>query len=90
MLSQSDVTDLIHDRLYPLFRQERERLEWIGKWMHSEHEPIELPANATKEQKTLRDLARTPWLGLVVPRTATATATARPCRGPSAASVAPA
>ena len=60
MLSQSDVTDLIHDRLYPLFRQERERLEWIGKWMHSEHEPIELPANATKEKKTLRDLARTP------------------------------
>lgn len=72
MLSQSDVTDLVHDRLYPLFKAERMRLSWIEKWMGSEHEPIELPANATKEQKTLRDLARTPWLGLVVASTSQA------------------
>lgn len=65
MLSASDVTDLVHDRLYPLFNAERERLAWIDKWATNEHEPLELPANSTKEQRDLRDLARTPWLGLV-------------------------
>lgn len=69
MLSQSDVTELVHDRLYPLFSAERERLAWIDLWMRWEAEPIDIPSNATREQKNLRDLARTPWLGLVVQQT---------------------
>lgn len=69
MLSPSDVRELIHDRLYPMFRAERERLAWIDKWMHAEHEPLALPPNPTQEQLNLRDLARTPWLGLVVAST---------------------
>lgn len=72
VLSQSDVTELIHDRLYPLFRAERERLAWLDLWMHWEHEPITVPRNAGAEQKALRDLARTPWLGLVVASTSQA------------------
>jgi hypothetical protein len=69
VLSPSDVTDLIHDRLYPLFDAERTRLAWIDKWATNEHEPLELPPNSTKEQRDLRDLARTPWLGLVAAST---------------------
>lgn len=72
MLSQSDVTDLIHDRLYPLFKAERERLSWIDKWLHWEAEPLDLPAGANREQRNLRDLARTPWLQLVVASTSQA------------------
>lgn len=70
MLSQSDARELIHDRLYPLFTAERARLAEIDKWLGSEHEPLELPRNATREQRNLRDLARTPWLRLVVASTA--------------------
>ncbi len=69
MLSPSDVTDLVHDRLWPLFDAERTRLAWIEKWATNEHEPLTLPANSTKEQRDLRDLARTPWLGLVAAST---------------------
>ena len=65
MLSPSDVTELIHDRLYPLFVTERERLAEIELWASSEHKPLPLPPNASREQKDLRDLARTPWLSLV-------------------------
>lgn len=69
MLSQSAVRELIHDRLYPMFTAERARLATIDQWLGSEHEPLELPRNATREQKNLRDLARTPWLRLVVTST---------------------
>lgn len=72
MLSQSDVTDLVHDRLYPLFHAERTRLAWLDLWMRWDQEPIDLPAKSTKEQRDLRDLARTPWLGLVVASTSQA------------------
>ena len=72
MLSQSAVKELVRDRLYPLFRAERERLAWIDRWLHWEADPIDLPAGANKEQQNLRDLARTPWLGLVVAATSQA------------------
>lgn len=66
MLSQADVRELTHDQLYPLFRQERERIGWLDKWLGHEHEPLRLPVTATREQRDLRDLARTPWLGQAV------------------------
>lgn len=69
MLSQEAVRELVHDRLYPLFTSERARLATIDLWLGSEHEPLKLPSNATAEQRALRDLARTPWLGLVVSST---------------------
>lgn len=69
MLTPSDVRELVHDRLYPLFRAERDRLATIDLWLGSEQEALRLPPNATQEQKDLRDLARTPWLGLVTTST---------------------
>jgi hypothetical protein len=69
VLSQSDVRELTHDRLYPLFRAERERINGLDLWLGSEQEQLRLPANATREQKDLRDLARTPWLTLVTAST---------------------
>lgn len=52
-----------------MFTTERARLATIDLWLGSEHEPVELPRNATREQRNLRDLARTPWLRLVVAST---------------------
>lgn len=72
MLTPNDVTELVHDQLYPLFRQERERLDRIDKWLGSEQEPLKLPPRSTAEQQNLRDLARTPWLGLVAASTSQA------------------
>ena len=69
MLTSSDVKELIHDRLFPMFTAERTRINWLDKWLGSEAEPLPLPPNPTKEQQDLRDLARTPWLGLVVAAT---------------------
>lgn len=69
MLSQEDVRELVHDRLYPLFTTERARLATLDLWLGSEQEPLTLPRNSTHEQRALRDLARTPWLGLVVSST---------------------
>jgi hypothetical protein len=69
MLSQADANELVHDQLYPLFRQERERINTIDLWLGSEHEPLRLPNTATREQMDLRDLARTPWLNLVTAST---------------------
>lgn len=72
MLSQSDVIELVRDRLYPMFLRERERLAWLDRWLHWEAEPLHLPAGANAEQRNLRDLARTPWLQLVVASTSQA------------------
>lgn len=69
MLSQSDVRELVHDRLLPLFLTERGRLATIDLWLGSEQEGLTLPRGANKEQRDLRDLSRTPWLGLVAATT---------------------
>lgn len=69
MLSQSAVRELVHDRLLPLFVQERGRLATIDLWLGSEQEQLHLPRGANREQRDLRDLSRTPWLGLVAATT---------------------
>lgn len=66
MLSSGDVIELIRDRLYPAFRQERERLDQIDVWYRWQAEPLTIPRGATPELKALQELSRTPWLGLVV------------------------
>lgn len=66
MLSQSDARELVHDRLYPLYRAQREQMGTIDLWYRSDHEPIKLPRHASEEHKALEQMARTPWLGLVV------------------------
>jgi len=69
-LSQRDVVELTHDRLLPAFWHERARLDRIDKWYRWDAEPVPLPRSATAELRKLVELARTPWLGLVVTTTA--------------------
>lgn len=66
MLNQSAVIELVRDRLYPMWRSERERLEEIDLWYRWQHKPLTLPRNASYEHKWLAELAKTPWLNLVV------------------------
>lgn len=66
MLSETDATKLVVDRLMPGLVRERARLDEIDKWYRWEQEPVRTPATATTELRSLAQLARTPWLGLVV------------------------
>lgn len=66
MLSQGDARDLVVERLFPLFSEERHRLDIIDAWYRWQHESLKLPRRASAEHRWLADLARTPWLGLVV------------------------
>lgn len=66
MLNQSAATELVHDRLFPMWNAERTRLEDIDAWYRWDHKPLTLPRNASTEHKWLAELAKTPWLNLVV------------------------
>lgn len=66
MLSQSDVLELVHDQLYPLYREQRAEIDVIDSWYRWHHERPELPRHASKEHKQLAEMSRTPWLNLVV------------------------
>lgn len=66
MLSEVDATGLVKNRLLPDLQTERSRLDAIDKWYRWEQDEITLPQTATKELRSLAQLARTPWLGLVV------------------------
>lgn len=65
-MNPESVRELVHDRLLPAFDQERTRLDRIDRWYRWNPEPVKLPRNADPELKYLADLARTPWLRLVV------------------------
>lgn len=66
MLSQRAARELVAERLFPLFTEEKHKLDAIDAWYRWQHEPLRLPARASSEHRWLADLARTPWLGLVV------------------------
>lgn len=66
MLNQSAVIELVRERLFPMWRDERNRLEVIDAWYRWDHKPLTLPRNATNEHRWLAELAKTPWLNLVV------------------------
>lgn len=61
--------ELIRD-LLPEMRHERERLDRIDGWARWDPEQVKLPQGATPELRALREMARAPWLGLVVTSTA--------------------
>jgi hypothetical protein len=65
-MKQADVLTLAQDRLIPLFDTEKRHLDWIDQWYRWDPEKAPLPRQADAENKYLLDLARTPWLGLVV------------------------
>lgn len=69
-MKQADVLALAGDRLIPAFDTEKKHLDWIDQWYRWDPEKAPLPRQADPEAKYLLDLARTPWLGLVVTTTA--------------------
>jgi hypothetical protein len=66
MLNQSAVLELVRDELFPMWKAERKRLSVIDDWYRWDHEPLQLPSRASREHRWLADLAKTPWLNLVV------------------------
>lgn len=70
MLSDSAVVDLAAGELLPLFWKERARLDRLDLWCRWTQEDARMPRAATAELRRLVQLAKTPWLGLVVTTTA--------------------
>ena len=66
MLKPKDVVALVQDQMWPGFIKERDRLDRIDRWYRFDPEMITLPRTATREHRALAELARTPWLGLIV------------------------
>lgn len=65
-LSQPSLLDLVTERLWPQYLEEKSRLDRIDRWYRWNHEDPRLPRGATAELKYLLELSKTPWLGLVV------------------------
>lgn len=72
MLGKKDVTELVHDSLFPAFQDERDRLDRIDKWYRWDQENVRVPNGAGQELKRLVELSKTPWLSLVVTNVAQA------------------
>ncbi len=70
MLNRTDAVELVNDHLLPALRSERQRLDHIDAWYRWRHEDPVIPRQATPELRALLELARTPWLGLVVTKVA--------------------
>lgn len=66
VMNQRAVIELVNDFLLPEATAERNRLDRIDGWLRWTPEAIELPKTASTEHKSLRGLAQTPWLSLVV------------------------
>ena len=46
MLTQAEVTGLVHDQLFPAFKSERARLDVIDLWYRWQHVDPQLPPKA--------------------------------------------
>jgi len=66
VMSRSAVVELARDSLIPAWQSERQRLDSIDAWYRWDPEKVRVPNHADQEEKYLRDLSETPWLGLVV------------------------
>ena len=71
-MKPADVVELVTDHLVPAFEAERARLAVIDVWYRWQHEDVRTPNAATQELKALVELAKTPWLSLVVTNVAQA------------------
>lgn len=69
MTPKADVVELAKDVLIPALQRERTRLDLIDRWYRWDPTPVPMPRGATDEHKKLAELAKTPWLGLVVTNT---------------------
>lgn len=66
VMSQRALIELVNDFLLPEQVAERLRLDRIDGWLRWSPEELALPGYASQEHKSLRQLAQTPWLSLVV------------------------
>lgn len=65
-MQSSDAKELISDSLLPEWGRRLARLDIIDGWVRWSPDDIRMPRRASTEQKQLRDMSRTPYLGLVV------------------------
>lgn len=70
MLSLADLSELMQDQWMPDWRNEKTRLDRLDRWFRWFPDNVQIPRKATTEHKALRELAKVPWLGLVVTSTA--------------------
>lgn len=66
MLKRSDVIEVVTDQLYPLYKDQRGRLDIIDGWLRQTHEGPKIPVNASREHIWIAGLAKTPLLSTVV------------------------
>jgi hypothetical protein len=66
MLTPEAARALVKDELFKGWEKEREHLDRIDKWFRWEQERVQLPRKATLEHKQLAELAKVPWLSLIV------------------------
>lgn len=65
-MNKAGYVELVRDQLHPVLAAEQRRLEVIDQWYRWQHEDVVTPRGATNELKSLLQLSKTPWLGLVV------------------------
>lgn len=66
VMSKSAVLELANDLLIPEHQAEKQRLDVLDNWLHWSPEKVRIPPHADPEQRELRDLSETPWLGLII------------------------
>lgn len=66
MLSKRDAIDVVTDSLYPLYREQRNQMDFIDSWLRLTHDGPKIPKNASEEHKWIATLAKTPLLSTVV------------------------
>jgi len=71
-MSKSAAVELVQDRLLQPLRAEQARLAEVDLWYRWQHEDVVIPRSATTELRSLLQLSKTPWLGLVVTNVAQA------------------
>lgn len=65
-MNKSEAAELIVDRLFPMWQNEKARLDHIDLWLRWTQEDMKHPPGATRELKRLAELSKVPWLSLVV------------------------
>lgn len=65
-MKQQDAIAVVKEQLLPAFQSERHELLKIDQYLRNEQPTAKLPRRASREHKYLAEIARTPWLRLVV------------------------
>lgn len=66
VLSKSDAIALVQDSLFPAYRDQRVKMDFIDSWLRLTHDGPKIPRTASEEHKWIATLAKTPLLSTVV------------------------